>query len=209
MAGEIPSVVPSSLTRDLDDDDSVDIQGLDDLDDTDDLDDLDDPDIEDLDDIEEETPPPRKKKEKQVAKKSENEKPKTPKASSTPKTPKAPKAEKPEKVKPAPEPADEAEPVSDIEVYTSEESAKSKEIARKFKSLACDTRISIIRILSEHGSVHVSAISRALRSSQPAISHHLALLRHAGVVTDDRVSKNVVYTLTEYGNHLSSMLTQE
>jgi DNA-binding transcriptional ArsR family regulator len=53
------------------------------------------------------------------------------------------------------------------------------------------------------GERHVGGLGEALRMSQPAVSHHLALLRHGGIITPRRQGKNNFYTLTETGEELS------
>ena len=45
-----------------------------------------------------------------------------------------------------------------------------------------------------------------LRLSQPAVSHHLALLRHGGFVTPRRHGKNNIYTLTNQGEELARVV---
>ena len=42
--------------------------------------------------------------------------------------------------------------------------------------------------------------------SQPAVSHHLALLRHGGVVISRRLGKNSFYGLTETGEELAKVV---
>ncbi len=42
--------------------------------------------------------------------------------------------------------------------------------------------------------------------SQPAVSHHLALLRHRGIVECRRHGKNSLYSLTDTGYRLSKIV---
>ena len=42
--------------------------------------------------------------------------------------------------------------------------------------------------------------------SQPAVSHHLALLRHGGIIAPRRQGKNNFYALTEAGDHLAQVV---
>ena len=42
--------------------------------------------------------------------------------------------------------------------------------------------------------------------SQPAVSHHLALLRHGGIVDRRRQGKNNFYSLTDTGYRLSKIV---
>ena len=58
-----------------------------------------------------------------------------------------------------------------------------------FKSLADKNRLKILQILSGAGEMHVSALCQHLSQSQPAVSHHLTQLRHAGLVDFSREGK--------------------
>jgi DNA-binding transcriptional ArsR family regulator len=49
------------------------------------------------------------------------------------------------------------------------------------KQVSDPTRLQVILMLSE-GERHVGALSGELNQSQPAVSHHLALLRHGGII---------------------------
>jgi ArsR family transcriptional regulator len=49
--------------------------------------------------------------------------------------------------------------------------------------------------LAEDGTLHVSDLCKLLGQSQPAVSHHLTLMRMAGLVSYDRVGKNNYYKL--------------
>jgi DNA-binding transcriptional ArsR family regulator len=42
--------------------------------------------------------------------------------------------------------------------------------------------------------------------SQPAVSHHLALLRHGGIIDCRRQGKNNFYSLTDLGERLSKLV---
>ena len=42
--------------------------------------------------------------------------------------------------------------------------------------------------------------------THPAVSHHLALLRHGGIVERRRQGKNNFYTLTDLGSQLSKIV---
>jgi ArsR family transcriptional regulator len=49
--------------------------------------------------------------------------------------------------------------------------------------------------LVREGELHVSALCARLKQSQPAVSHHLALLRDAGVIEARREGKHNFYTV--------------
>lgn len=73
------------------------------------------------------------------------------------------------------------------------------------KHVSDPTRLQVILILSE-GERHVGALSEHLNQSQPAVSHHLALLRHGGIISPRRQGKNNFYSLTETGEELSKVV---
>jgi DNA-binding transcriptional ArsR family regulator len=60
------------------------------------------------------------------------------------------------------------------------------------------TRLQVVRLLA-NGEQHVSAICDSMGQSQPAISHHLALLRHAQLIAPRRQGKHNFYSLTDTG----------
>jgi DNA-binding transcriptional ArsR family regulator len=60
-------------------------------------------------------------------------------------------------------------------------------------------------MLSE-GEMHVGALCDELAMSPPAVSHHLALLRHGGVIVAQRRGKNNFYDLTEKGEVLANIV---
>ena len=47
---------------------------------------------------------------------------------------------------------------------------------------------------------------RQLSQSQPAVSHHLALLRHGGIIAPRRQGKNNFYSLTDTGADLAHVV---
>ncbi|RIK73015.1 MAG: hypothetical protein DCC68_25580 [Planctomycetota bacterium] len=55
--------------------------------------------------------------------------------------------------------------------------AAIKDVAKLFKLLADETRLRILTLLTKHDECHVRALCDVLGQSQPAVSHHLALLR--------------------------------
>ena len=71
----------------------------------------------------------------------------------------------------------------------------NKEMAEIFKSLADENRLHILRILMREGRLHVSKICEELGESQPAVSHHLTLMRMAGLVAYRRDGKFNFYRL--------------
>jgi len=73
------------------------------------------------------------------------------------------------------------------------------------KHVSDPTRLQVILILSE-GERHVGALCDQLSQSQPAVSHHLALLRHGGIIAPRRQGKNNFYSLTDTGSDLAEVV---
>ena len=73
------------------------------------------------------------------------------------------------------------------------------------KHVSDPTRLQVILILAE-GERHVGALCAQLSQSQPAVSHHLALLRHGGIIAPRRQGKNNFYSLTETGSALAEVV---
>lgn len=70
----------------------------------------------------------------------------------------------------------------------------TKKIAEFFKALSDETRLKIIDMLSQQ-EMCVCEIIDKLQMSQPAVSHHLKILRQAGLVVDSREGKWIYYTV--------------
>jgi|GEM_PF-553918 len=73
------------------------------------------------------------------------------------------------------------------------------------KHVSDPTRLQVILILAE-GERHVGALCEQLSQSQPAVSHHLALLRHGNIIAPRRQGKNNFYSLTETGEELARVV---
>ena len=73
------------------------------------------------------------------------------------------------------------------------------------KHVSDPTRLQVILTLAE-GERHVGALCDQLGQSQPAVSHHLALLRHGGIIIPRRQGKNNFYGLTETGSDLARVV---
>ena len=67
--------------------------------------------------------------------------------------------------------------------------------ADRLKLLADETRLAVVRQLME-GPKHVGEINEPLGLEQSRLSHHLKLLREAGVVLAERDGKAVLYRLS-------------
>ena len=66
--------------------------------------------------------------------------------------------------------------------------------ARMLRALADPERLRIIHCLRE-GPHNVSELAGLLRAEMVNVSHHLGVLRHAGVVLDEKQGRFVVYRL--------------
>jgi DNA-binding transcriptional ArsR family regulator len=67
------------------------------------------------------------------------------------------------------------------------------ELAQLFRLLGDESRLRILQALGEERELDVSALREILRMKQPAVSHHLTLLRMAGVVDYRRRGKHNYY----------------
>ena len=64
-----------------------------------------------------------------------------------------------------------------------------------FRALNDETRRKILTMLSEKGSLAASEIHKHFEMSKPSISHHLNILRSAGLVTSEKKGQYIYYTL--------------
>jgi ArsR family transcriptional regulator len=69
------------------------------------------------------------------------------------------------------------------------------ELAARFKALADPTRIAIVNRLASADEVCVCDLNGAFDLSQPTISHHLRILREAGLVESTRRGTWAYYRL--------------
>ena len=73
--------------------------------------------------------------------------------------------------------------------------AAAAELATVFKALADPTRVAIVNRLAAVAEVCVCDLTAAFELSQPTISHHLRLLREAGLVEAERRGTWAYYRL--------------
>jgi ArsR family transcriptional regulator len=76
-----------------------------------------------------------------------------------------------------------------------------RDLVQVFKLLADETRLKILMYLVREGELHVSALCERLNQSQPAVSHHLALLRVAGLIEPRRDGKHNFYSVQKNKFH--------
>ena len=63
-----------------------------------------------------------------------------------------------------------------------------------FKALADPTRRRILQLLNE-GDLTAGEIAEQFEMTKPSVSYHLAILKQAGLVTDERQGQNILYRL--------------
>ena len=66
---------------------------------------------------------------------------------------------------------------------------------RFLSALADPVRLSFVRQMAGDAGICACDFSECCTVSQPTISHHLKVLRDAGVVTSERQGTNIVYSL--------------
>jgi len=77
------------------------------------------------------------------------------------------------------------------------------DLAKQLWAVGDPVRLRILRLLSptadcEHG-YNVSALGKRLELSQPTISHHLRILRQAGLVSNRKMCRDVFYWIDPAG----------
>jgi ArsR family transcriptional regulator len=75
-------------------------------------------------------------------------------------------------------------------------------LAQFFKTLADESRLQILWLLSHHGELCVCDIVEALQITQSKASRHLTTLKHAGLVTDRRAGAWSYYSLVPLASAL-------
>ncbi|MHB0868573.1 MAG: ArsR/SmtB family transcription factor [Chloroflexota bacterium] len=70
-----------------------------------------------------------------------------------------------------------------------------EEAASLFKALADETRLAILRQLREDGEVCACDFQACCDLAQPTVSHHLKVLREAGLINSEKRGLWVYYTL--------------
>jgi DNA-binding transcriptional ArsR family regulator len=86
-----------------------------------------------------------------------------------------------------------------------------RELAQVSKLIGDETRLRILfyLALSPQGELHVTDLCQRLGQSQPAVSHHLALLRVSGLIEARREGKHNFYTVRtdHFGELLLSLFS--
>jgi len=81
-----------------------------------------------------------------------------------------------------------------------------KDLVQVFKLLSDETRLRVLMYLAREGELHVTALCDKLNQSQPAVSHHLALLRVAGLIEARRDGKHNFYSVR--AKHFHRLMTE-
>jgi ArsR family transcriptional regulator len=86
-----------------------------------------------------------------------------------------------------------------------------RELAQVFKLLSDETRLRILLYLAQSptSELHVTDLCSRLGQSQPAVSHHLALLRVSGLIESRREGKHNFYSVRtdHFGELLISLFS--
>lgn len=88
---------------------------------------------------------------------------------------------------------------------TSEKVDEVRRISNLLKQVSEPTQLQIIILLAKKEE-HIGDLCEQLGQSQPAVSGHLAQLRHGGFVATRRQVKNNLYHLTETGAELARVV---
>jgi len=84
--------------------------------------------------------------------------------------------------------------------------AEIRRVADLLKQVSDPTRLQVLMLLNEKER-NVSELCADLGTqSQPAVSHHLALLRHGRLIEPRRSGKHNFYGLTEAGRELAQVV---
>lgn len=81
-----------------------------------------------------------------------------------------------------------------------------RDLAQVFKLMSDETRLRILLYLAQAGELHVTNLCTRLGQSQPAVSHHLALLRVSGLIESRREGKHNFYSVRK--EHFGDMLVE-
>jgi ArsR family transcriptional regulator len=84
-----------------------------------------------------------------------------------------------------------------------------QDLAGAFKLLGDETRLRILSELMQNGELHVTGLCERLGQSQVAVSHHLALLKVAGLIEPRRAGKHNFYSVNipAFGELLARLLS--
>ena len=81
-----------------------------------------------------------------------------------------------------------------------------RDLAQVFKLMSDETRLRILLYLAQNSELHVTDLCNRLGQSQPAVSHHLALLRVSGLIEARREGKHNFYSVR--GDHFGDLMVE-
>lgn len=85
------------------------------------------------------------------------------------------------------------------------DASTASQVAETMQALSSPVRLSILdRLRASPASV--GELAEIVRLEQSAVSHHLRVLRHLGLVVGERVGRNVVYSL--HDAHVGSLIAE-
>src|SRR6516225_10004120 len=84
--------------------------------------------------------------------------------------------------------------------------AEIRRVAELLKQVSDPTRLQVLMLLSEKERNVTELCADLGTQSQPAVSHHLALLRHGRLIEPRRSGKHNFYALTEAGRDLAQVV---
>lgn len=84
--------------------------------------------------------------------------------------------------------------------------AEIRRVAELLKQVSDPTRLQVLMLLSEKERNVTELCADLGTQSQPAVSHHLALLRHGRLIEPRRSGKHNFYGLTEAGRELAKVV---
>lgn len=89
-----------------------------------------------------------------------------------------------------------------------------RECIPMFTVLSDENRLLILHVLFERGSLNVNDLTERLHLSRPAVSHHLKIMREAGLVRVEQHGKERYYTVSlqqagERFQHLMAAFVQD
>lgn len=86
---------------------------------------------------------------------------------------------------------------------------RAQQLAGQAKALADPTRLTLVSALAGGEKLCVCDLAWVLERAENLVSHHLRVLRAAGLVTSRRDGKMVIYSLTDRGGALLSAALEE
>src|ERR1700675_3462111 len=102
-----------------------------------------------------------------------------------------------------------AAPSTTLETMPAVSEQAVRELAQVFKLLSDETRLRILFYLAQNNELHVTDLCNRLAQSQPAVRHHLALLRGPGLIESRREGKHNFYSVRtdHFGELLVSLFS--